>query len=252
MISRPAAFIILSAIMLALAGCFSSNPKNIKAFKMPSEVNTTTDTYILQPPDEVQAVCSKVAGGKIAGINGVRQTIRPDGKISFEDIGEIVAAGKTPKEVADVLREKIIEYYEFTGDHPVDVQIVAYRSKVYYVLGQVNAPGPRIYTGRDSFLTAIAQAQPNPMAWIERIQVIRPSPDKRVNPKIFEVNFDRMMAHGDTTKNVLLQEGDILYVPPTILGWIGLKIEEIIRPIARAFTGYYIVQNGGQQSYGGY
>ena len=82
------------------------------------------------------------------------------------------------------------------------------------------------------------------MAWIERIQVIRPSSDKNVKPKVFEVNFDRLMAHGDTSKNVLLQEGDIIYVPPTVLGWMALKIEEAIRPIARAFSGIYTVRRG--------
>jgi hypothetical protein len=75
------------------------------------------------------------------------------------------------------------------------------------------------------------------MAWLERIQVIRPSADASVKPKIFEVNFDRMSAHGDTTKNVLLEEGDVIYVPPTVLAAIAMKIEEFIRPIAMAFTG---------------
>ena len=82
------------------------------------------------------------------------------------------------------------------------------------------------------------------MAWIERIQGIRPSAHKDTKPEIFEINLDRMIAHGDTSKNVLLQEGDIIYVPPTVLGWMALKIEEFIRPIARAFSGAYIVRRG--------
>jgi polysaccharide export outer membrane protein len=215
-------------------------------------VNTTTDNYILQPPDEIQIYCKKVADSTTAGIHGVRQTIRQDGKISFEDLGEIEAAGKTPLQLAEILESKMIDFYDLTGDHPIDVQLVANYSKTYYVLGQVLSPGPKIYTGRDTFLKAVSAARPNPMAWIERVQVIRPSQDENVKPEIFEVNFDRMMAHGDTTKNVLLQEGDIIYVPPTVLGWISLKIEEIIRPIARAFSGYYIVDSGGSSRYGGY
>ena len=99
-------------------------------------------------------------------------------------------------------------------------------------------------------LTAVAQAHLNPMAWAERIQVIRPSSDENVKPEIFEVNFDKMSAHGDTTKNVLLQEGDIIYVPPTVLAWISLRIEEILRPIARAFSLIYVVDTEGGQ--GGY
>lgn len=244
MFLRVIAFVILFTVMIGLSGCFSSNPEDIQAFLKPKEVNVTAENYILQPPDEIQTFCTQSAGTTISGIHGLRQKIRPDGKISFEDIGEVEAAGKTPEQLAEILRLKMSEFYDFTGDNPVNVQIVVYQSKLYYVLGQVNAPGPKIYTGRDTFLTAIALAQPNPMAWIERIQVIRPSTDKDTKPYIFEVNFDRMMAHGDTVKNVMLQEGDIIYVPPTILGWMALKIEEVIRPIARAFSGTYIVRRG--------
>lgn len=223
-------------ITISLSGCFSSNPKDIEAFSMPYRVEVTAENYILQPPDEVEVHCTDVPE-----IDLQRQRIRPDGKISFEAVGEIEAAGKTPRQVASVLRAKILELYKLTGDNPIDVRIIAYQSKYFYVLGQVYVPGPKLYTGRDTVLTAIADAQPNPMAWVDRIQVIRPSSDKKVKPKIFEVNFDRMSAHGDTRKNVLLEEGDIIFVPPTVLAAIALKIEEFARPIGRAFSTVNIV-----------
>ena len=232
---------ILSLIVISLTGCFSSNPEDIVAFSKPHTVNTTTDKYVLQPPDEVIVFCAKVPE-----IHEQRQVIRPDGKVSFEGMGEIEAAGKTPKELADDLRIKVLDLYksDLVTEKSIDLRIFGYQSKVYYVLGQVYSPGPRLYTGRDSVITAIALAQPNPMAWIERIQIIRPSSDESIKPKVFEMNFDRLMAHGDTSKNVLVQEGDIIYVPPTILGWIALKIEEVIRPVARAFSGVTIVRRG--------
>jgi protein involved in polysaccharide export with SLBB domain len=157
-------------------------------------------------------------------------------------LGEVEAAGRTPAQLANILRGKVLELYKLEGEKPIDIRIVTYRSKVFYVLGQVLRPGPQIYTGRDSVLNALAITQLNPMAWPERIQVIRPSRDGNVEPKIFEVNYDRMVAHGDTSKDVLLQEGDIIFVPPTVLAWVSLKIEEVIRPIARAFGGLYTVQ----------
>jgi len=246
--------VFLSLITISLTGCFSSNPKNIEAFLMPDKVDVTADSYILQPPDEIEVHCSEVPE-----IDMQQQRIRPDGKISFEDLGEIDAAGRTPAQLTNILRAYVLELYKLEGDKPIDVRIVVSQSKVYYVLGQVMLPGPKIYTGRDTALTAIAFAQLNPMAWKERIQVIRPSKDKNVKPKIFELNFDRMEAHGDTSKDVLLQEGDIIYVPPTILAAVALKIEEVIRPIARAFSGAYYVQQpwgtsyvGGGRGGGGY
>ena len=245
---RVISMIIVSLITISVSGCFSSNPADIEAFLRPDKVDITAESYVLQPPDEVQVHCSEVPE-----IDGQRQRIRPDGKISFEDIGEVEAAGRTPEQLANILRGKVLELYKLEGDKPIDVRIATYQSKVYYVLGQVLSPGPKIYTGRDTALTAITHARLNPMAWKERIQVIRPSRDKKVKPRIFEVNLERMVVHGDTSKDVLLQEGDIVFVPPTVLGVVALKIEELLRPIARAFSGAYLMQQpwGTTRYYGG-
>jgi hypothetical protein len=117
----------------------------------------------------------------------------------------------------------------------------------------------KIYTGRDSVLTAVSEAHISVTAWEQRTRVIRPSRDPNVKPKIFKVNYKRMIARGDASKDVLLQEGDIIYIPPTILAAIAMKLEEAIRPLARAFSGAYMVQNPpteGRTSssgmYGGY
>ncbi len=229
--------LLLLLISIVVTGCFSSYPKDIKYFKKPFEVDTSCTTYVLEPPDEVQIFCHDVPI-----IDQQRQKIRPDGKISFEGLGEIEAAGKTPAQLSEDIRQKALELFKLTGQNPVDVRIYTYQSKFYYVLGQVNQPGPRLFTGRDTLLKAISLAEPNPMAWLERVQIIRPSTDKGVRPAIFELNYNKMMSHGDTTKNVLLQEGDVIFVPPTVLAWISLKVEEVIRPIARAFSGVYTVR----------
>ena len=249
--ARVMSVAILSLITLGITGCFSSQPRDIESFLKPYEVNVTAKSYVLQPPDEIEILCSKVPE-----IHMQRQQIRPDGKISFEGLGEIEVAGKTVNESASALRMRVLQLYALKGDNPIDVRIATYKSKVYYVLGQVFMPGRKMYTGRDTVLSAIADARVNPMAWVERIQVIRPSEYQGIKPEIFEVNFEDMRVHGDTSKNVLLQEGDIVYVPPTVLAALALKVEEVIRPITRAFMGTYVIQRGleGRSPYygGGY
>jgi polysaccharide export outer membrane protein len=233
--------VILLLLTISVAGCFSSNPEDIKAFMMPHKVDVTTNTYVLQPPDEIEVHCSNVPE-----IDLQRQQIRPDGKIGFEAIGEIDAAGKTPAQVANILRGKVLELYQIEGNNPIDVRVVAFRSKRYYVFGQVARPGAQVYSGRDTVMGAMALAGgPNVLAWVQRIQVIRPSRDENVKAKIFEINFDRMAAHGEASGDVLLQEGDVIYVPPTVLAAAAMKIEEFIRPVARAFSGYYILSEPG-------
>jgi polysaccharide export outer membrane protein len=241
--TRAITLAILSLLTISMAGCFSSNPADIEAFLMPSKVNVTSRNYIMQPPDEIEIHCSRVPE-----IDMQRQQIRPDGRISFEAVGELDVAGKTPAQVATALKGKILELYQIEGDNPIDVRIVAFRSKRYYVFGQVASPGAQVCSGRETVIGALALAgSPTVTAWVERIQIIRPSSNKDVRPKIFEFNFDRAAAHGDATKDVLLQEGDIIYVPPTILAAAAMKIEEFIRPIARAFSGYYLMGFGATE-----
>ena len=233
---------LLGSITL-VAGCFSSDPENIQAFAKPYEVSVTTDKYVMQPPDEIEIHCVQVTE-----INMQREKIRPDGKISFERLGEFDVAGKTPKEVSIMLRERVAKLYTLPDDNAIDVRIAFYSSQFIYVLGQVMRPGPRLYTGREGVFNSIAEAQPNPLAWKQRVQVIRPSSDENEAPKVFEVDWDKMSAHGDLTKDVLLQEGDIIFVPPTVLAAIGMVLEEFITPIARAFYGWYLVQNPPTQT----
>lgn len=234
--------VILLAFVTMLGGCFSSNPVDIGAFTRPDEALVAKEIYILQPPDEIEIYCSKVPE-----LHLQRQQIRPDGKVTFETLGQVQAAGKTPKQLAEIIGEKAAVLYTLQGENPVDVRVINYESEIYYVLGQVHFPGPKVSGGRDTALSAIATARPTILGWMERVQVIRPSANGDVKAKIFELDYKRMIANGDTSKNVLLQEGDIIYVPPTVLASIAMKVEEFVTPIARAFATVNIVQ--GQPQY---
>jgi len=232
-------FVVLLLVTIIGTGCSSPcNPADIEAFLKPYEADVTAKNYILQPPDDIAVHCSKVPE-----IDMQVQRIRPDGKVSFEGLGEFVVAGKTPSQVAEVLGKKVEELYKLVGEFPIEVRVVDYRSKVFYVMGQVFSPGVQIHTGRETVLLSVAEAVPNPMAATSKIRVIRPSADPGIRAKAFKVNFKRMITHGETSQDVLLQEGDIVYVPPTFLAKIGLKLEELIRPVARAFSGAYMLQN---------
>ncbi len=232
-----------------LTGCYNSHPEDIQAWVKPYETNVTAERYVVQPPDELELRCAQVPE-----VNMQRQRVRPDGRISFEVLGDFEVAGKTPEEISVDVGKRIKELYTLPGEHAVDVRVAVFASHVYYVVGQVGRPGPRNYTGRDSTLTAISEAQPTPLAWQKRILVIRPAAQEGAQPFIFEVNYKKMVIDGDTTKDVLLQDGDIVYVPPTVLAAIAMVLEEFISPVARAFYGAYLVQNppGSSQGYSPY
>ena len=239
-------FKLISLLILAtiVTGCFSSKPEDLEAFLKPDEAVITADDYILEPPDVVTVISSRIP--ELQGTTqtiGHTQTIRPDGFVSFETIGEIQVAGKTPREVANIIAQKVAVLYNLTSDYPVDVRATN-MSKYYYIVGQVTSPGAKIFSGRETTLSAVAKATPNILAWEQRIQVIRPSFDPDVPSKVFEFNYEKMVSHGQMKQNVLLQEGDIIYVPPTIFGAIGLTIGEIVSPILQGASAVTAVAPG--------
>lgn len=233
---------ILLGLTALLTGCFSSNPKDIEVFLKPGQANVTMDDYILQPPDTLTVISSNIPElrGSSSGEPGQSQVIRPDGRVSFENIGEIEVAGKTPRQVAEIISKKLAELYKLTGDHPVDVRVTN-RSKYYYVAGMVNRPGAQIFSGRETALSALTKAIPTNLAWKEKIQVIRPSVNPGQPSKIFALNWKKMFEQGQMHQNVMLQEGDIIYVPPTILASIGLTIAEIVQPVLSGGSAYNVV-----------
>jgi len=232
-------FFMVGSVFLSvfLFGCYHSNHEDIGSFERPSNNDAVAENYILQPPDEVEIHCTAVPE-----LHLQRQRIRPDGKVSFEGIGEVHAAGKTCEQLSDDIREKVMLLYALTGERPVDVQVAFYQSHYYYVLGEVYFPGPKVCTGRDTVMTALTTSRPTVMAWKERVLVMRPSENGKDKAKMFEFNYKKMEEEGDTSKNVLLQEGDIICVPPTVLASAALVVEEFVRPIGRAFSTVNIVQ----------
>lgn len=225
--------------LLMLSGCTPAfDPEDIMAFDKPKVVNVNVKTYKVQPPDEIEILSSKVPE-----IHEAVQRIRPDGKITFEALGEFDVAGKTCEEIAVLVKERTMRLYALAGDYPVDVRVATFASSYYYVMGQVNFPGPRLVTGRDHLLTAITIAQPTVLAWEQRIRVLRPSTDPETTaPKVFEINLQDITTRGDVSKDILLKEGDVIYVPPTVLAAIAMKVEEFVRPIGRAFSTVNVVQ----------
>jgi hypothetical protein len=71
----------------------------------------------------------------------------------------------------------------------------------------------------------------------KRVKIIRPTADPS-QKKELTVNLARMMKTGDWTDNVLLQPNDIVYVPPTSLGWVGLRMRELLFPVQPVFEAY--------------
>jgi polysaccharide export outer membrane protein len=202
---------------------------DLVAFLRAHENEISSGEYRVSPPDSI-----RIHAATAPEIDGITQRIRSDGKVALRLVGEVQVAGMTPEETAGKIQEILARYYV---EPQVMVEVVEYKSKTFFVLGQVEAPRPYPYTGRDTLLSAIATAKPNFIAWMSQVKVVRPSPDGEQR-HVVTVDMDKMIQQGDVTQNFLLQEGDIVFVPPTPLGWLGLRVREVLFPLSPVIQAY--------------
>jgi len=220
--------IAVLATLLASAGCASQHEQMV-AFLRAHEAEVSTGSYVVRPPDTIV-----ISAPRVPEVDGTAQMVRTDGKVVLRLLGEVEVAGLSTEQIADKLKAQLSRYYV---EPDVVVQVIGYNSQFYYVFGEVGARGPRRFTGRDTLLMALAEAQPTWLAWRAQIRVTRPSVTEQER-KVIVVDLDKMIQSGDTTMNVLLQEGDIIEVPPTPLAWVGHRFRELMYPVDPVLRAY--------------
>jgi polysaccharide export outer membrane protein len=222
-LSRLRTAIALSAACAASAGCAGPKPEQLAAFSKAYEQEVAGGNCRVAPPDMLE-----ITSPNVPEVDNEHQGIRPDGKITLRLVGDVQVAGLTPVEIADKLQQQLAQYYV---EPKVMVRIVSAASKRYYVFGEVGGQGAYPFSGNDSLVRALAVAQPNRAAWKEQVHVIRPSHDSKERHELV-INVDDIIKHGKMENNVLLQEGDIIYVPPTPLAWLGQQIGSVLFPVS--------------------
>jgi polysaccharide biosynthesis/export protein len=121
-----------------------------------------------------------------------------------------VVAGKTLAEVEVVVREAIKAKEK--NAVAVTVRLLARPGEVFYVLGEVNAPGAFPVTGNDTVLSAITLAGgPTRKASEQNIVLSRPTTPDGCR-LVYPVCYTNIVQLGDTTTNYQLHPGDRIYV----------------------------------------
>jgi len=210
----------------------------------------------LEPGGEV-AASSALAPGDVVEVRfsytpdlNITQTVRPDGKITLELIGEVHVQGLTPVEV----EEKLRQLYEVELKEPeVVVLLRSQHARRVYVGGEVNNPGLIDMPARMTLLEAIMRARgANPAsAGLANVLVIRDKDGKRL---VGSVDLRPSLGlkepkPGEAFQPFYLQPGDVVYVPETRIVRIDRWIDQHINKIIPA-TGLVITTTTGTTGIG--
>jgi protein involved in polysaccharide export with SLBB domain len=167
------------------------------------------------------------------------QTIRPDGKISLQLLGDVDVMGKTPEQVR---KELIAAYSSHLKDPDVVVILRSMNERRVYVGGEVNRPGVVPIPGSLTVLEAIMDAGGFNMALAKpkNVVILRRQGDKWQGKVI---NLSKPLK-GDEVSLCELQPRDIVYVPRTSIAkvdqWVDQHINKLIPEIVSSVGGSLI------------
>lgn len=209
---RSGAWVALAA-MLQATGCASVQPQP------EPQPDKSFGTYRAGPPDQllVSVLPEPLLERTV--------TVRPDGMISFDLVGDIPAAGRTLDEIGADIQAKIEEYKRGAR---VTVALSGSLSSSITILGEVKGP-TNFPLDRDMrVIEAIGRVGGNSIfANLSDARVIR---TRDGQTSVLPVDLSAIVR-GDLRTNIWLMRGDVVFVPPTVLARIGYAIAGLTFPL---------------------
>lgn len=201
----------LAALFLSLAMAACATSGNAQSGPPPpADTSAAVETYRIGVDDIVQVTVWRNPE------LGITVPVRPDGMISVPLVGDVVAGGRTPPEVASDLQGKLAAYVR---DPQVAVILTDLRSHEYLsrvrVTGAVRQPISIPYRQGMTVLDAVlAAGGVTEFAAPNRSNLYRKSSN---GTRSYEVRLDRILNRGDLTTNFKVAPGDVITVPERVL-----------------------------------
>jgi polysaccharide export outer membrane protein len=192
---------------------------------VPVELSHLTLPYVIEAPDQllIEAVVRDPKTGATDRLPGQPISgaflVRPDGTVGLGLWGVVPVAGLTLEQAAKAVREQVVKARP--ANVPAEgvkvvVDVIAYNSKVYYVITD-SAGGEQVVrlpcTGKETVLDAVAQlGGPSPGPGKRKIWVSRPAPKSGQPAQTLPVDWRGITEQGVTATNYQLFPGDRVYV----------------------------------------
>lgn len=193
--SRPPVIATPETDPAKMAAPAARDPQVLKAVK---GMAIDDHPYILGAEDMIAV--SVYNGPEFSGTH----MIRPDGKITLNFIGEVMALGFTPLELSDTIKEKLKKYIV---DPDVSVAVTSINSKKFYIQGEINKPGTYPLISPTRILEALVNAGgfkdfSNP----KRIVIMHADGERD------KFNYKEVMAGKHMEQNIFVRPGDIILI----------------------------------------
>lgn len=146
--------------------------------------------------------------------------IDADGSIAYPLVGRIIVTGMTVREIEETIAERLRK--DYVREPRVSVEVMQFRSRSVFIMGDVRTPGKYALEGDVSLLEVLALAGALTDSAGDVISVLRPNapggstrptmPEDPQSAEVLRVSVSDLQA-GRMSSNVLLQDGDTIFVP---------------------------------------
>ena len=178
------------------ASLFNSVPTTFA----PLDMTPVPPDYVIGPGDELRI--------RVWGQVNFQTNVRVDrsGEIFLPQIGPVHIAGLPFSALDEHLRAAVGRVYH-NFDLTSDVGQI--RAIQVYVSGQARRPGVYTVSSLSSLIDALfASGGPSAQGSMRRIQL------RRGGATVTELDLYDLLVHGDKSKDVKLQSGDVIFIPP--------------------------------------
>jgi polysaccharide export outer membrane protein len=139
-------------------------------------------------------------------------SVRPDGRISTPLIEDIMAAGKTPTQLAREIEERLKKYIQDPNVTVIVRSFIGPFDRQIRVLGEATDPSAIPYRDHMTLLDVmIATKGLTKYAAGNRAEIVRRDPDGKTTS--IRVKLSDLIKDGDISQNVEMQPGDTLIIP---------------------------------------
>jgi polysaccharide export outer membrane protein len=177
-----------------------------------------------------------VAQGR--GIQQIRgeHLVRTDGTVSLGIYGDVKVSGLTLSDAKQLIEAHLGRSLQ---KPEVVVDVIAYNSKVYYVVFDQGGSGQRIFrlpiTGNETVLDAISQVSGlSVVSDDKKMWLARPSTHSQPET-VLPIDWRSVVAAGRSETNYQLLPGDRIYVQADKMVTVDTKLARILSPFERIF-----------------
>lgn len=156
--------------------------------------------YVLGPGDQIQLQMWGVADVS------ANLTVDRNGQVMVPRVGALAVAGLRVEQLEGVLRSHIAKVF---ANFELAASVSKLRSIQVYVVGQAQRPGTYTLSSLSTLVNALfASGGANPNGSMRAIEV------KRGGRTLTTFDLYDFIARGDQSKDVTLQPGDVIVIPP--------------------------------------